>query len=279
MKNCDMVYRSLEIIENELRSEINVYSLSEKFGFSLYYFSRLFKGVTGYNLKSYILNRQITEAYSDIFKGDKKIIDIAFDYGFSTPESFTRACYKIIGINPSKLKFNREFNPISLLKPLTRISIEISKQIVKKEPDLVKLEEIQLVGIPFYYNLSHKNDLSEPWENLIKNLHLIQNKKSPEKYYQTQYWFPEQETNFLYFFIAVEINKIDELPVQFTSKIIPEQSYLRFKHKGVANSVGYTYDYIYNTYLPETEYKLPHLYNFEFCGDEYLGPYNAESVI
>ncbi len=278
MKNCDMVYRSLEIIEGELKSEINVYSLSEKFGFSLYYFSRLFKGVTGHNLKSYILNRQISEGYSDIIKSDKKIIEIAFDYGFSTPESFSRAFYKIIGINPSKLRSNREFKPLSLLKPLTKVSIEINRQIVKKEPDLVTLDEILLVGIPFYYDLSQKNDLSEPWGHLVKSLSLIPNRKTPERYYQMQYWFPDQDPNFFYFFISVEVNKIDELPVQFTSKIIPEQSYLRFKHRGLANTVGFTYEYIYNTFLPQTEYKLPHLYNFEFYGDEYKGPYNEDSI-
>ena len=66
--------------------------------------------------------------------------------------------------------------------------------------------------------------------------------------------------------------------IQFTAKILPKQTYLRFFHHGLANKVGYTYKYIYETWLPDTEYKLPHLYNFEYYGDGHKGPYNEDSV-
>ncbi|MDA3901511.1 MAG: hypothetical protein PF637_13465 [Spirochaetes bacterium] len=45
-----------------------------------------------------------------------------------------------------------------------------------------------------------------------------------------------------------------------------------------ANLVGNTYKYIYETFLPETEYKLPYLYNFEQYGERSLGPDNEESI-
>ena len=39
-----------------------------------------------------------------------------------------------------------------------------------------------------------------------------------------------------------------------------------------------TYEYIYRSYLPETDFGLPHLYNFEYYPPDYRGPYDEESV-
>ena len=81
----------------------------------------------------------------------------------------------------------------------------------------------------------------------------------------------------LYFFIVGEVSDINEIQPQFVIKIIPHSRYLRFIHKGLANKVGYTYKYIYNQFLPETDYKLTKPFNFEFYDKKCLGPYNPGS--
>lgn len=278
MKNRDLVYRSFELIEENLRKDITVSSLSGDFGFSPYYFSRLFKGVTGYNLKDYILGRKISEACRDIQGSDRTIVDIALDYGFGSHEAFGRAFCRITGLNPSEIRKGRSPEPGDLLSPLTREKLEDHGSEPFRKPEELHLDELALVGIPFYYDLSLENDLSKPWESLISHSFLIGNRIVPEKYYQLQYWFPHQDSEFFYFFIALETEGIADIPIQFTAKILPPQKYLRFYHKGRANTVGRSYDYIYNSYLPGTEYRLPHCYSFEYYGDECLGPYNDESV-
>ncbi|MBN1501846.1 MAG: AraC family transcriptional regulator [Spirochaetes bacterium] len=278
MKNKDIVYSALELIEENLKSDIDVCSVSQKFGFSLYYFSRLFKGITGYTLKDYILLRKISESYNDLIKTDKKIIDIAFEYGFGTHESYSRAFNRIIGLNPSRARRQERFSPENLISPLSGNIIENRRRKTLLEPEKVELEEIQLIGIPFYFDLALQNDLSKPWANLSANAFLIENRLIPEKYYQLQYWFADQEPDLFYFFIAVQVEKIENIPLQFTAKIIPKQKYLKFLHKGRSNTVGLTYQYIYNTYLPETDFRLPYLYNFELYGNTFLGPCNDDSV-
>lgn len=278
MKNIDLIYQSLDLIEKELKSDINVYSLSQEYGFSLYYFSRLFKGVTGYNPKTYMLNRKMSASITDLQQTDKKIIEIAFEYGFSTPESFSRAFHKVFGVNPSNLRKEARFDKQKLFRPVTKDSIEYNKRMISQEPELIEMDSLYLVGLPFYYEPEWKNDLLNPWENMIKNIDVIPEKLKPEKYFQLQYWFPDQDPGSIFFFLAVQVNNIIEIPVQFTAKIIPRQRYLKFLHKGLSNKVGNTYQYIYEKWLPETEYKLPHLYNFEYYGDQHKGPYNEESV-
>ncbi|MDC7126926.1 MAG: AraC family transcriptional regulator [Spirochaetales bacterium] len=278
MSNLDYIYKALEIIEENLRDEINVYDVSEGFGFSLYYFSRIFKGVTGYNLKEYILSRKISEACTEVLDGEKNIVDIAFDYGFGSHESFSRAFFRITGMNPSEARRLNRPIPVATFPPLTRTKLENRASNSCQKPEEVILDEIILVGIPFYYNLAYENDLSKPWGNLVSNVSLIESRLLPERYFQLQYWFPEQEPDMFYFFIAVQADSADDIPIQFTVKTIPRQKYLKFLHKGRANTVGRTYQYIYENYLPESNYRLPHLYNFEYYGKGHLGPFNDESV-
>jgi AraC family transcriptional regulator len=278
LKNKEAVYKSLEIIEQNLKSDMTVYSLCSEFDLSLFYFSRLFKGVTGYSPKSYILHRKISEAAKAIVSSDSKIIEIAYDFGFSTPESFSRAFNSITGINPSDLKKQNSLSGITTIEPLSKKAIENKRYMKQISPEIVTLPSKKLVGIPFYHDVTQKNDLSREWANLIKNIHHIQYKIEPEKYYQVQYWFEDQDPGTLYFFICTEVVSIETIPIQMTAKVIPEQKYLKFYHQGRANSVGKTYQYIYEEYLPETDYSLPYFYNFEYYGEKYIGPYNDSSI-
>jgi len=260
-----------------LKSDINVYSVSQQFGFSLYYFSRLFKGLTGYSLKEYILLRKISESYQDIISTEKKIIDIAFDYGFSSHESFSRAFNRTLGMNPSQARKQKN-RLVPVLSPLTKSKIESIEKNAPQEPVEVELEELLLIGIPFYFDLTAQNDLSKPWSILTSNYSLIEDRIIPEKYYQVQYWVSDQEPDLFYFFIALRVEKIEDIPIQFTAKIIPKQRYLKFQHRGRSNTVNNTYKYIYETFLPESEYSLPHSYNFEYYGDDFTESCDDNSI-
>ncbi len=278
MKNRDIIYESLQLIEENLQSDITVFSLSQKYGFSHFYFSRLFKGVTGYPPKTYILHRKISHSVSELLHSSRKIIEIAFDYGFATPESYSRACNKILGVNPSDIRKSGSIDRNLLFRKITKDTLEKNRFLKKQEPSLIQSGPILLVGIPFYYDLSLKNDLSQPWQNLIQNVHTIPARCIPERYYQVQFWVEGQDTDTIYFFIAAEVEEIYDIPIQFTAKTLPLMQYLKFYHKGKSNTVGETYRYIYEEFLPDTEYRLPHTYNFEFCGELYTGPYDDNSI-
>lgn len=277
MTNRELVYKSFNIIEDNLK-EVTASSLSKEFGFSNYYFSQIFKAVTGNSLKEYILKRRISDSCKEIVKKKRNILDIALEYGFSTHETYSRAFQKVIGINPSKLRQKGDISRCDLTLPLTKEIIEISRYNSKQNPEVVIRDKFYLAGIPFYYDVNQINDLSKPWNNLISNIDLLKNRIKPEKYYQMQYWLDNQEVEFFYFFIALEVEDDLDLPMPFTIKEIPKQKYLKFLHKGKAADVGRTYDYIYNSYLPETEYKLPYTYNFEFYGPQSTDPYDENSI-
>ena len=278
MNNRQIIYESLNLIEDNLRKEISVQEVADRLGFSVYYFIRLFKGITGYSPKSYINGRKITEAIRDLRDGGSKVIDTAFDFGFGSPESFSRAFIKQVGFSPKQLQNGMIPETDSLVPALTAERLEFFRNRPQQEPELIDFGPLYLIGMPLYYNEEMPDDLSDPWNAFINNRDVIQHRLMPEKYYQVQYWLPNRDYNSIFFFIALEVERFGEIPMQFSAKTLPAQKYLRFYHKGLSNKVGLTYQYIYNTYLPETEYKLPHLFNFEYYPPDHRGPYDEESV-
>lgn len=278
MNNRELIFKSIEIIEENIRGNISVYELSERLGFSFYYFSRLFKSITGYSPKNYMLSRKVTESVNDILNSGKKIIEIAFDYGFTTPESYSRAFQKIIGLNPSDVKKQNIVDKNKLFRAITKNNLLKHPSIPGNKPEVVILGPIHLIGISLYFETWEVNDLTGPWKYFESNISSIQNRIKPEKYYQMQTWSFNNNKETISFFIALEVENINEIPVCFSAKKLPKQKYLKFLHKGYANEVGLTYQYIYDEWLPDSEYRLPYFYNFEYYGDLHKGPCDKDSI-
>ena len=78
-------------------------------GFSKFYFSRLFKQVTGHTFQDYLAQKRITEAQS-LLSSDCPITEIAFRTGFSNLSSFNRCFKKYTHCSPSDYRhcFRRE---------------------------------------------------------------------------------------------------------------------------------------------------------------------------
>ncbi len=104
MNTNDILKKTLELIEDNLdNQDLNISFLSNKVFVSPYYLQRLFYSFLGKTIGSYIRERRLTEAGTDIKKGEK-VMDVAFKYGYESQESFTRAFKKFHGVNPGVAK-------------------------------------------------------------------------------------------------------------------------------------------------------------------------------
>ncbi len=278
MTNKDVILKSVQFIERNLKTEIDVFKVSREVCYSLYHFIRLFQSVTGYSPKNYIQQRRLTEAVHELRNTDKKIADIAYDFQFGSHESFSRAFRKQFNVNPSEIRNGYSLSVLPLVTPITADYIYQSDKVRYIPPELVELPETTLVGISFFISDdSEIKDLSKEWARFINEIQTVKYKTTPERYYQVQYWSENQEIGGLFFFTGVEVTQVADLNPLLVIKTIPKGKYLRFIHKGLSNKVGYTYKYIYTQFLPDTEYKLTKPLNFEFYGERYRGPCNEQS--
>jgi AraC family transcriptional regulator len=278
MDNKNTILRSVHYIEENLKEELSVLDIANSIHYSLYHFIRLFQSITGYSPKAYLQQRRLCEALKELRTTNKKIIEIAFDYQFNSHEAFTRAFKKQFGVNPRQIKNGYSHSNLPFVNRITEDYLHQSRKVGNELPEVVELPQKFLTGISFFLGDDSKiNDLSKEWGQFMQEVNFLKNRLQPERFYQVQYWSAEQDLGGLYFFIGVEVSEISEVQPQFVVKIIPNARYLRFIHKGLANKVGYTYKYIYNQFLPETDYKLTKPFNFEFYGEKCLGPDNPES--
>lgn len=103
-------------IESHIKEIMDKEELIKMTGFSMAYIREFFKKNTGCSLAKYILERKISSSMFELIHTKMKIIDIAFLYGFSSHESYTRAFYRVVKITPSDF---RKKNPIVGKKELT----------------------------------------------------------------------------------------------------------------------------------------------------------------
>ena len=87
-------------ISENCEQVITLDNIAEQFGFSSYYFSRLFKSATGYNFTEYLTLQRVKRAQLFLADSDMNITEIAFSSGFKSISSFNRAFRQFRGCAP-----------------------------------------------------------------------------------------------------------------------------------------------------------------------------------
>ena len=95
---------AIEYIEDNLDKEISYEEAARIACCSTYYFQRLFSYVAGVSLSEYIRKRRMSQAAFELQRTDKKVLDVALKYGYTSPTSFNRAFQSVHGITPAAAK-------------------------------------------------------------------------------------------------------------------------------------------------------------------------------
>lgn len=96
----------IDWIEERIKGKFSLEDLANDMGYSPYYCSFKFHQITGVNIRKYILLRRLYLSTVDLEQG-RRIIDIAFDYDYSSQEAFSRAFKTVFGISPREYQLNK----------------------------------------------------------------------------------------------------------------------------------------------------------------------------
>lgn len=106
----DAGQRIIDFIEGNLLEELTPAIIARHFSVSVSALSSLFRIVCGMTVMEYIRNRRLTLAAEELSASNTPIINLAYKYGYETPEAFTKAFSRFHGFPPS---FIRRGFPIS----------------------------------------------------------------------------------------------------------------------------------------------------------------------
>ena len=116
--NLTIIQKSIDYIEDNLKTDITAKELSEMAGFSMFHYYRLFQSAVGLPVMQYITRRRLLNALYDMHCGEKMVV-VALDYGFETQAGFYKAFIREFGYTPTEfLNMSKKKKPyrINLFK-------------------------------------------------------------------------------------------------------------------------------------------------------------------
>ncbi|WP_438465685.1 AraC family transcriptional regulator [Marinomonas sp. PE14-40] len=100
----DKLDKTLGYIESHLDNKLNAEEVSAFVGLSQFHFQRLFKAYFGFNFYDLIKNLRLKRAAYQLAYREDKIIDIALNAHYQSPEAFSRAFLKVFDQTPSAFR-------------------------------------------------------------------------------------------------------------------------------------------------------------------------------
>ena len=120
------VQRMQDYIESNQTEDIRLSDLSRASLYSPWYSYRLFRSYLGLTPAEYIRKCRLTQAARQLRDGNNRIIDIAYDAGFSNADTFTRAFSREFGRSPSD--YRKEPVPVTFFIPYGAKYRELRKE-------------------------------------------------------------------------------------------------------------------------------------------------------
>lgn len=264
------INKAIEYMENHLTEDIHCGDVAGYVHISLFHFQRTFNLLTGMTVGEYIRRRRLSLAGEELTRKNTKVIDVAFKYGYDSPESFTKAFTRFHGITPSQAKCGNELK--SFNKLVVKISVEggtiMDYRIEKKEGFRL------LVYAKMFTDESSEKGIPEFWEEYYqKEIY----KRAPG-YLGVCAQEKDGNKEFMYG-IGCDADDVKEIPEGFSIINIPAYTWAIFKCVGLTpESIRKTWGDIYGEWLPGADYELIPDYDIEnyLPGDNTSSDYVSE---
>ena len=123
------VQKIVDFIDENAADNPSLEEISRQVGYSPYYCSVQFHCIAGTTIKSYTAKRRLYMATVAVRDTDKRIIDIALEYGYFGQNSLTRAFKDAYGRTPAAYRKN----PVSIPESMNKIYISHENYIKRGE--------------------------------------------------------------------------------------------------------------------------------------------------
>lgn len=263
----------VDAIEERLDEELKLSFLAKLAGFSDFHFHRVFQFIAGEPVMEYVRKRRLARAACRVAYTEDKLLDIALDHGFGTPETFIRAFRRLYGMTPG------EFRKSGICPPdYPKINVRQQRYNsylggIAMNYQIVTKPAFDLIG----YTLRTRNadgqnnkDIPEFWQKYMAekmggNLYGLAVSNA-------EYGICDDfnmETGEFSYIIGVEAKEGAEAPEGAIKRRYPEQTYAVFTtpkvpHDQFTSSIQSTWNAIFGEWFPHSGYEHAAGAEFEY---------------
>jgi AraC family transcriptional regulator len=135
------------------------------------------------------------------------------------------------------------------------------------------LKEKKLIGMHLRMSMAN-NKTFELWKNFMLRRNEIKNNLTSDFISMQLYDSSYDLNNFnpaeiFEKWAAIEVSDFKNIPDGMENFILPSGPYAVFLHQGDASTAAQTFQYIFGTWLPNSEYALDNRPHFEILGEKY----------
>ena len=118
-----LIQQAICYMEEHIYENITYADVAKSVNMSNYNFHRTFSFITGMTANEYIRNRRLTLAAQELQTTNISVVDVAYKYGYESPESFSKAFSRFHGSTPRQAK--QKGTELHLFNPLViKITLE-----------------------------------------------------------------------------------------------------------------------------------------------------------
>jgi len=269
-----------QYIEVNLYQKLNLDAIAAHCGISKYYLDRIFKSLTGESVMEYVQFRKLSASISDLKDKNRRVIDIAMEYGFDYEQSYIRAFRKKFGITPLKLR--SETKALHIQEKLTIDDIMSVNNSVIYKPSFMFKQPFYLIGQKHKILSKSGDKIANLYgrEFFYKQRQHILNPVDPEIYFGYTDW-SDRINGAIYYMPGLQVQDLKHIPAGMEGISIPAHKYVVFRFVGFfhpdelnGRKVGRLLVHLYSKWIFKSGYKFADQFRFEYinnalCKDNY----------
>lgn len=253
MEWIERLNKSINYIEEHLTEDISFEQIAKVAYCSTYHYQRMFAYMANVSLSEYIRRRRMSLAALDLQSGDKKIIDVAIKYGYTSPTAFNRAFQSIHKVAPSLVKKGgvsiKSYLPISF-----KITV---KGVEELEYRIEKKEAFRIVGVaqPLHREIDKNFEIvPEMWQKVAMDgtIPKLAAMMDGQPMGLLGVSVCNEEEDWRYFIAVTSSKSIDDTLEEYT---VPAASWAVFTGSGTGQSIQALEKRIVTEWLPTSGYE------------------------
>jgi len=255
MSQLTTILAAVRYIEAHLRAPVTVADVADAVGYSLFHFSRTFNRIVQHTPYDYLMRRRVSASAEEVLSSARLIIDIAYDYQFANPETFTRAFRRMFGMTPSEARSSERLPYRRPMPPLTMADLAYRVDASAERPDLISEPVRALVALQTLADSENSPLVDDLWRALVAGM--AAEALVPDHYYAVVW--RRIHASEPYHLVAVGATTVaqdaDESRVRgpLLSLRLPARQSARCPHRGSAAELPQSEGYLVHTWLPKVK--------------------------